>query len=256
MRAAAWTSAPGNHGGVTGLPAATLSAALAGGFADGLSTGGRLVWNEGATAGLAADVRLSWAADRAVGRAAPAGRRRGRVQPHGRAATSASPPAATASPTRSTSRASAHAGNDGWCARCPARILSSTAGACSDERDAAGSRRGGSRRGAPVAGNALPAPGLAPRDRLRLPGAAARRLARALRRGAGAGAALFRQLGGIRRPRHRPAHRGGHPPPRARARRACRRVAACGRRAALRLPPPPPGPPAPSPRRRRHHPCP
>lgn len=46
-------------GRVTGVPEpATLAAALAGNFPDGLFTGGRLAWTEGANAGLAADVRL------------------------------------------------------------------------------------------------------------------------------------------------------------------------------------------------------
>ena len=46
-------------GQVTGVPEpATLSVALAGGLADGLFTGGRLTWTEGANAGFAADLRL------------------------------------------------------------------------------------------------------------------------------------------------------------------------------------------------------
>jgi uncharacterized phage protein (TIGR02218 family) len=46
-------------GRVTGCPEpATLAATLAGAFADGLFTGGRLAWTEGANAGHAADVRL------------------------------------------------------------------------------------------------------------------------------------------------------------------------------------------------------
>jgi len=52
---AAWTTA----GRVTSVPEpATLAATLAGSFADGLFTGGRLTWMAGANAGLAADVRL------------------------------------------------------------------------------------------------------------------------------------------------------------------------------------------------------
>ena len=44
---------------MSGVPEpATLAAALAGSFADGLFTGGRLTWTTGANAGLAADVRL------------------------------------------------------------------------------------------------------------------------------------------------------------------------------------------------------
>lgn len=44
---------------VAGVPEpATLSAAIDGAFADGLFSGGRLTWTEGANAGLAADVRL------------------------------------------------------------------------------------------------------------------------------------------------------------------------------------------------------
>ncbi|QGY05679.1 DUF2163 domain-containing protein [Methylobacterium mesophilicum SR1.6/6] len=46
-------------GRVTAIPEpATLSAELAGAFADGLFTGGRLTWTQGANAGHAADVRL------------------------------------------------------------------------------------------------------------------------------------------------------------------------------------------------------
>ncbi len=46
-------------GSVAALPEpATLSAVLAGGFDDGLFSGGRLTWTDGANAGLAADVRL------------------------------------------------------------------------------------------------------------------------------------------------------------------------------------------------------
>ena len=52
---AAWRTT----GRVTGLPEpATLGVTLAGGFADGLFTGGTLTWTEGANAGLKADVRL------------------------------------------------------------------------------------------------------------------------------------------------------------------------------------------------------
>ncbi|MCJ2066717.1 DUF2163 domain-containing protein [Methylobacterium sp. J-088] len=52
---AAWRIA----GRVIGMPEpATLAATLAGDFADGLFTGGRLAWTGGANAGLAADVRL------------------------------------------------------------------------------------------------------------------------------------------------------------------------------------------------------
>ncbi|MGU3666401.1 DUF2163 domain-containing protein [Methylobacterium sp. A49B] len=52
---AAWRTT----GRVTATPEpATLSAELAGAFADGLFTGGRLTWTEGANAGHAADVRL------------------------------------------------------------------------------------------------------------------------------------------------------------------------------------------------------
>ncbi|SFL31097.1 DUF2163 domain-containing protein [Methylobacterium pseudosasicola] len=52
---AAWQTT----GRVTGLPEpATLSVTLAGGFADGLFTGGMLTWTEGANAGLRADIRL------------------------------------------------------------------------------------------------------------------------------------------------------------------------------------------------------
>ncbi|MCJ2092608.1 DUF2163 domain-containing protein [Methylobacterium sp. J-072] len=52
---AAWRTT----GRVTGLPEpATLAVALAGGFADGLFTGGTLTWTAGANAGLKADVRL------------------------------------------------------------------------------------------------------------------------------------------------------------------------------------------------------
>lgn len=52
---AAWQTT----GRVAGLPEpATLTAALAGNFPDGLFTGGRLAWTAGANAGLAADVRL------------------------------------------------------------------------------------------------------------------------------------------------------------------------------------------------------
>lgn len=47
------------EGRVTAIPEpATLSAVLAGAFADGLFTGGRLTWTGGANAGHAADVRL------------------------------------------------------------------------------------------------------------------------------------------------------------------------------------------------------
>ncbi|MDP4004161.1 DUF2163 domain-containing protein [Methylobacterium sp. NEAU K] len=46
-------------GRVDGIPEpATLAATLAGRFADGLFTSGKLTWTEGANAGLAADVRL------------------------------------------------------------------------------------------------------------------------------------------------------------------------------------------------------
>ncbi|KST59688.1 beta tubulin [Methylobacterium sp. GXS13] len=59
-------------GRVTGLPEpATLAVTLAGGFADGLFTGGTLTWTEGANAGLTADVRLQLGALLELGIAPP-----------------------------------------------------------------------------------------------------------------------------------------------------------------------------------------